>query len=1100
MSKLDTDRESVDEGTFGSTVLTLMCKRVAYLHDLEDGDAVVDVEGNTYRDVCRLGLAAPETAPDSLKALLAVRGELVDSVDTTFPETFLPDLQTFLTSNEFLALYDNDIAIEATDDLIEMMRFMGDDAELAPALERLGHRIGYLPMSEALGGVRAFANYPELHEFLLTVIDQVTPGGQAKGEFDNLLAALGATLRNAEASSDPDSEDRTGRLVLDLLMSETDLLGNASEIPLVRRDYRGIAMVSSAGNTAIGFADMDNDGLADIDEQGRYVDQNGQLMATPAPFVLPNGEEQVPWQHRDAAGRALDGPDGAPLYEYVDLDRTLVSALARDGIELFDPNKGTGLDLLRGASALMSNLPRELVTRDYGTESLTYRGYDVSESPFLDMVHGYLQLLGDPNIYDVLELGRILLRDHEPEAARLVESVVDAAGIADQYPNAEVDPGAPLADDLVAVIRQILATPGLAEALMRSLEDPAGADLPMRFRDYMKFKDPFTYDADQNLVGSFGTPVDRTMPDRSYSRSLMQRLLHLISDSNGASMCNKQDGKVKFSGITLKTYDECELVQVDNLATFYVQAIAYRRQNGSFVCENGSNATRNASGYYRCSDGARPEGKARFDFNWNLAFGYQPSDAMIQDLTTIDGFKTHPTPEALNRVLFLNPPPQAISDLMDPAETKYGQQYQSVHAGTLPVWEKDNFYDQIQPVVQAFADRNAEQLFVDLMTVLHKHWASRQSDPTHQFNLPNEAGYVWGSNAVSYEAAIVEILERRETLPDRGNLMDALHYTAPVINGITARGKSSVTILTNAARYMMTPQNGLKNRRGDTTSETIEGDAITTLSPWQLIADAYALKRERLAIAGAEGEAWQRSTGNLMDVLVRGRPVVGVGWGFKNPRFRGISVLLMDFLESRLRAHDLAGDRAEWLSTDMPGRLEEVMTGPVFAGAADFILSLQASPEARAQLESLAAYLVNELNYNAAFRTSLSSIADVLQLALDDRDIVPIAHVIGEALRPERGWVESHLAFVKEARHSDANRALVSMMRNLYTEYRPGHTAIGDLIDGISEVHRERPYEDLGADYTAADYRSLLHGLARFLDDEKRGLRRFISIIKGRNL
>jgi hypothetical protein len=579
----------------------------------------------------------------------------------------------------------------------------------------------------------------------------------------------------------------------------------------------------------------------------------------------------------------------------------------------------------------------------------------------------------------------------------------------------------------------------------------------------------------------------------------MQRLLHLISDSNGASMCNKQDGVVRILGIGVNTYDECELVQVDNLATFFVQAIAYRRSGNDFVCTNGSNATRNAQGYYRCSDGARPEGKARFDFNWGW-ISFAVNDGLIQDLTTIDGFKTRPTPEALTRVLFLDPAPSAIQELMDPAETKYGQQYQSVHAGTLPVWEMDGFYDQIQPIVQAFADRNAEQLFVDLLTVLHKHWASRQSNPTHQFNLPNEAGYVWGSNAVSYEAAIVEILARRDTMPDRGNLMDALHFSAPIINNITARGKNSVTILTNAARYMMTPRGGLKNRRGDTTSETSEGTPINTLSPWQLIADAYALKHERLLVAGAEGEAWQRSTGNLVDVLVRGRPVVGVGWGFKNPRFRGISILLMDFVESRLRAHDGAGDRAAWLATDMPGRLEDVLTGPVFAGAADFILSLQASPEARAELERLAAYLVNEINYNATFRASLSAVADVLQLALDDRDIVPIAHVIGEALRPERGWVESHLAFVKEARHSDANQALVAMMRNLYTDYRPGHTAVGDLIDGISEVHRARPYEDLGADFTEADYRSLLTGLADFLDDEKRGLRRFISIIKGRNL
>lgn len=1101
VSELDTTREPVDTGTFGSKVVTLMCKRVAYLEDLHDGNAVVDVRGDEYRDMCRLGLAPPDAAPDTLKALQAKRDGLIDAVDTTFPDGFLPDLQVFLTSNEFLALYDSGETIAAVDDLIEMMRFFADDPALAPALERLNHRLGYLPTDQSLGAVRALVNYPDLHQLLLTVSEQVTAGGQAKGEFDNLLAALGVTLRNAEATADPSDGTRTGQLALELLMSESPLLGGQSSIPMVRRDYRGVALVADAGGVPMApFADEDGDGLADVDALGRFLDDAGNLLAAPEPFALPDGDSDVPWSYRDAEGRALDSVDGDPLYDYVDLDRTMVSALARDAIDLFDPNKGTALDLLRGASAIMSTQPRQLVTRDYANgESLEYRGYDAADSPLLDMIHGYLSVLGDPNVYDVLSLGRTLLVDHEPEAARLLEAVVDAKAVAATHDEAVMDPMAPFTDDFVEVVRDILAVPGLAEALMRALEDPAVGDLAMRFRDFMKYKDQFTYDADQNLVGSFATEVDRSRADRAYDRSLMQRLLHLIDDSNGASMCNKQDGRVEIFGIGLNTYDECELVRVDNLAVFFVQAIAYNRNgSGNFTCESGS-PSRNPDGYWRCGDGSRPVGKARFDFDWGW-ISFAVSDSLLQDLTTIDGFKTRPTPEALTRVLFLSPSPDAIEHLMDPATTRYGQQYISVHDGTLPVWEARNFYDQIQPVVQAFADHDAEQLFVDLLSVLHKHWPSRQSNPTHQFNVPGSAGYVWGSNGVSYEAAMVQILERRELFPNRGNLMDALHFTAPVINNINVGGKTSVRVLTDAARYAFEPQPGLANRRGETTSQTIEGDSIPELSPIQLLLDAYSIKRDQVAASAAEGEAWQRATGNLVDVLVRAEPVPGTGWRFKNPRFRGISVILIDFLQRRLIAHDLAGDRAEWLGQTMPRDLEDIMTGPVFAGAADFILSLQASPEARRQLELLNVYLMNEVNYNEAFRLSLSSVADILQLAIDDADIVPIAHVLGEALRPERGWVDAHLEFVKRARASDQTEALVGMMRNLYNESAPGHTAIGDLIDGIAEVHRARPYADLGIDYTEADYRSILHGLADFLDDNKRGLRRFISIIEGRNL
>ena len=87
----------------------------------------------------------------------------------------------------------------------------------------------------------------------------------------------------------------------------------------------------------------------------------------------------------------------------------------------------------------------------------------------------------------------------------------------------------------------------------------------------------------------------------------------------------------------------------------------------------------------------------------------------------------HPTPEALNRVLFLDPMPDMLADTMDPARDKDGDLYLDQHVGTLPVWEANGFYDQIRPIVQAFADNNAEQLFVDFMAVMHKHWATPQS-------------------------------------------------------------------------------------------------------------------------------------------------------------------------------------------------------------------------------------------------------------------------------------------------------------------------------------------------------------------------------------
>jgi hypothetical protein len=1074
---LDVEREPVDDGTFGETVLTLVCKRIGYLSDLTDGDDTVDVRGDALRDICRDGLLAPADADAALKALQVKRDDLVAAVDTIFPEAFLPDLQSYLTSNDFLALYDDGTTVTAIDSLIGMLHLFADDATAPEALERLNARVGYLPTTPGLGLVRAVANYPDLNNFLVAVADEVTVGGTARAEWQNLSAALGVTLRAAAAVEDPADPTRTGQLALDMLLTESPYLGTSRTIPLVRRDWRGVAMATNPAEAP--FTDGDGDQLADVDAVGRYLGADGELALAPAPFTAPEGSDPVPWLDRDAEGRALSA-GGTPLYAYVDLDKTPFAALVRDGIQLFDPQKGTAFDMLRGASALVGDRVQGTRTYDNG-ESLEYRAYDTASSPLLDMVFGYLQVMRDPNVYDLLALAKELIVNHEPEVARIAEAVIQAARAGDLFPDAVIPAGSPIWDDLLVVIRQILAVPNLARDLMLAMENPAVVQLGDRFRDYMTYKDQFAYNGSQQLTGAFATPVDRAASDTNYNRSLFQRLLHLIHDSNHAVMCNKQGAQIEDPlglGLPLATYDECDLMRIDNLAVFYVQSIAFAK---------------NGSGQVIYDDGV-PRRKATFVFNWdNFLIESIVTDDLLEDMVGIQGFRTHPTPEALNRVLFLDPTPEFLANVVDPARCAENHPFKSHHGGTLPVWEKDGFYDQIRPIVQAFADHNAEQLFVDFLSVLHDHWPSDDSVVQHQTLYPENDNWVWGSNGKSYEPLISQILGQHL-------LLEALVYTAPVMNDVVAAGKTYPTIAIDAARFLVNPLAGLTNRKGELTSVDSEGEPVTTLSPWQLLADGYAGKKARIVAAPTEGAAWQGAIANLIDVLVRGDNVPTVGWQYRNPRFKGISAALIDFVDARLRAHGSPADRAAWLSTELPGDTERLLTSPVFAGAADFILSLQAAPATRAQLESLLAYLVNEVNYDEAFLTSLTGIADMLQIAVDDADLLPIVHVVGESLRAERGWVDAHLEFVKRARHADVSESLVEMMQNLFVEHRPGHTAVGDLIDGISEVHRDQPYAQLGEHYSAADYRALLRGLADFLDEEKHGLRKFITIIQGRNL
>jgi len=1106
---IDTNRTSVDTGSFGETVVTLVCKRIAYLEDLADG-GTTDVSGKNYSDICRLGLAPPDDAPDTLKALLAERDNLIQAVDTIFPEDFLPMLQAYLTSNEFLATYDRDggTAVPAVDGLIGVLRLLADDPEAIDALARLNVRLGYRPLGPALGAIRAAVNYPDMHQLLLTLSQAITPGGSARGEWQHLIDALGVTLRNAKASptaAERDDPERTARLAADFLLTERDMLGTTKTIPLVRRDPRGVAQPASLGTL---FADADGDGYADLDAVGDYVDANGQPIAAPAPFSLPEGVSDVTWQYRDDEGRPLVADGGALLYNYIDVDKTVLSALARDGVQLFDPAKGTALDLLRGTSALMGT--RVMMERTYDNgETLSYRGYDTTQSPLLDMAYGFLQVLRDPGINNTLDLARELLRNdnYQDEVSHLAEAVVSVARVADAHPEAAIPADAPLWDDLIPVVREVLADPALVEDLMRALEKPEVVGLGDRFYKYMSYKDRFDIDpSTQAVVGTFATLVDRTQPDNAFNRSLFQRLLHLVNDSSTAVACNKQNAEVKQFGVTVATYNACEMFRVPDLAIFYVQSIAYAKSGDSYVCEdnggefNPTQTRATPEQCYQIGDGWRPRPKADFHYNWNKgllstgAVDLLGGDKYVEEQAGIQGMRTHPTPQALNRVLFLDPTPQFLQNIIDPMRDRDGDYFKDQHAGTLPVWEAEGFYDQVRPIVQAFADNGQEKLFVKFLSVLHKHWPSPDS-VQHQTVDPNAPGYVWGSDGKSYEPMIADMLSRHQ-------LLEALAgEPAKVLNAVDVPNttKTFIEVTRDAARYLVNPRTGLTNRLGDPTGLTADGREVAW-SPWQVLADAYVGKTERIVASGGEGQAWRESVSEVIDTLARGQEVPTLGWQFKNPRFRGVSVALIDFLKLRIAHHQAAGDLDQWLTTTLPADLQDLLTSPVLAGAADFVLSLQASPETRQQLDALAYYLVDEITYDDTFRTSVTAAADLLQLAISDADVAPLARVAGEALRPERGWLDAHLSFVRQAREADADQALVRILRDLYDETASGRTAVGDLVDGISEVHRANPYQDLGERYTADDFRALFNGLADFLDEEKRGLRKFIGIIQDRNL
>lgn len=1067
----DDTRTDSDPGTFGHHVVDLLCNRLSFEAD------PTDVSGSSNRDTCHGGELQPG-APITVAALIGDRPRTVAAIDQAVPPDQTDALQLYLTSDDVLSAYDDNTMANSIQSLGDLLSELGDDPDAMVALTRFGARDGYRQPDVTLGQTATLVNAPEITPVLDNVLPAIASNGPAHEPWNALVRAIGATM--ASAAVEPES-DRAAVIADKLLLSEDPEVATGTPQFIVRRDDRGVARLTSIQPP---FVDVDHDGLPDTNALGQYVDADGNLIAVAMPFAS-FGDTSM----RDANGLSTEQP-----YQYLDLDRTILGALARDAQQLLDPTNNTALDLVRGSSILLGDRVQVTRTFDDGS-SLQYQGYDTTDAPLLDLAYGFSQLLRDTAADDTLALAQVLFTSHQPMMARLTEDMILTARLGDMFPAAQIVETAPLWDDMRPLLAKITADPKLVHDLLVALEDPGVQQLGDRFREFMTYNDRFDIAADQSVTGAFTSMPDRTLADDGYNRSLFERLLNVISDSQ-VSQCNKQGAKLSLIGLGIATYDACQFFSIPNLAVFYTQSIAYAKDaNGNIICEdNGGqfDGTRTATTGAGCAAygaGWRPRPKADFHYNWNnglsntTAVALLGGDHYVETQAGITGFRTHPTPEALNRVLFLDPTPQTIQDTADPMRDKWGRLYKEVHAGTLPVWEKNNFYAEIRPVVQAFADANQEQTFVDILSVLHKHWASPTSTTTQHAD-PNGANYTYGSNGVSWEPFIIAVLQT--------DLYPALTQSAAELVSVTANGKPMTQIAARAAAYLTTPLAGLTDRRNNPTGKTADGQTVPVLTPWNLIADGFVGKRRRLASAGMIGSAmWTDSIHELADILMRGDQDAN-GWHFRNPHFAATTRALIQMLRDRLAVH--VADRDQWLATDLPKKVEDTLTHPVLAAAADFLVTLDDTSVSA--LESLLTAVLDPAK--PTFATMRASAAELVQLARDDQDLVPVAKVTGRLLAKQ--YLPVQINLLNRLHEADVNKTLNDIVARLFQSEagNPGTPVISAIADGVGDVNRVTPAAG-HAVWTADDYASVFHVTADFLREQRHGLLRFVAIVKGRN-
>jgi hypothetical protein len=1142
---IDTTQKVDSYSSFGEAIYREGCQRVAWTGELAQQAAgertTVDVSATTATAVCRDNMPAPMDSPDKLKAIQVQRDLLIKTVDLILPKDFLSDLQTFMLA--LLPLQDDGTMEKSIASVADLLDVMYKDPNFTLALSRLALRNGYRPTRIAAGLVHTLVEYPQVDDFLGKLLDLIAAGGSARSEWDQVVAAMSKELKTAQAVPDPADPERTLQLGLNVILSTHPDLGNGKTRPLVSRDFRGLAVPNSVNGTLVDpFVDLDGDGLADIDAVGHFVDANGAIINPPPPFPEAGKTDTAT---RDSLGRALSSDGTTPLYSYLDLDSTVAGGMSREALTLTDPTKDTALGLVYGATALLG--PRASQTKMYMDsaggmiDSITYNGYDTSQSAVLDLVHAFAQIIGDPNAIDSLQATEQLLNKYESPTARLIKAMFDVNDLGKMHPEAQIPSTSIIYDDLSLLIIRILRVPGLAQDLVVALQDPHVRGLAPMMSRLMQARNQIDFDHTNGpdyplLAGGADLdgvdPVDRTQPDVDYNQSLMQRIAHMIHDANGAQFCNKAGAHVDIPiiGVPLFNYtNACDMFEIDDLALFYILNMA-----SPSLISSTQGTSRNDTTYKVANFCANIK-----DGTLTGAINLLGDTLLLQDQIGITGFKCAPTPAALNRSLFLAQSEQSafLQNTTDPVPCTDGDLFKDVHDKSIMAWEtrmvnnpagminaayyNDTFYDAIRPVVDAFAkhdecvafDRatgncikiqNAAKILVDVLAMFHEHWPSTMSKNFghgYQSTSRSQTRFAFTDDVHSYEPLLTEVMGKMDVVPAVIDLAPTL--TTFTVDG-TASGQPALPVMIGTARYLFDPAAataGVAYRDGSTS--TVMADGVTPIArttPYYMLADAFAHKRAALAAADADqASAWKASTSTMVDNMLTVVQNSNGSFQLKNRRMHAVTQILVEFVRSRLQSHTTSGDVDDWAHKQLTQDVTDIMGGPVFAALGDFVTKVEADPDARTQLYNLLQYMMNEAQNDEVFQTALTTLADQVQMFLDDPDLVPVAHIFGEALNPARNIVDQQIDLIKRARDLDArkpDRALLVILRNLYKLDQNNVYPASNVADIVSEINRTHPGQ--GGDLNAGDYKTLLGETRDFLTDEQRGLPRFIEIIKNR--
>lgn len=1158
----DTRRAPAPQGTLGEEVFQVMCERVHWGETPRD----LGFTNGRRPCTRGLGPTetAAGVGPRAT-ALARMRPDLVASLDQSMPRPLYDPLDRLLvdllplygpdgtgrrtpdggafviTTADGGTAVAEDLLPQTTRAVAQQLASMATNADVLRALGRMSQRQGYRPPESAIGLMRPMLAYDQINGVLdatLGLVREATPTqpqGRAYPQFSQVLSVL----RGEFQSAGPSTATVTGTTLdaaTDLFFRSDPSLARGDRPTLVvRRDTSGNALPT--GSTTAGLPTpfpLYRTAAAPRDAQGRattasgfawrYLDLNPTVLAAlsrelPTLLGAPTHAE-LPALQLVSGMRPLMGPREMTSRDY--------GAAGRVDYQRYTANASPLIDLVHGTGSLLTHRDVDAILNMAGAlmaperEALTAR------------------LVGAMLAIDEAS-------DRVPEARMDARSVIwdDVMNVVQRIAQ---EPG--LLEDILeatARLQEPLPATGLWDASCAGTR-PA-ANLARAFGNYAVNRDRVQPDWSGNwnahVPVNLSQSVNRSAADTLDNRSVLQRLFHLIDDLNGSHLCNKPGAAIRLyasflpGGIgvpgSASNIPACQLVEVPDAAAFYVRSIA---GNGRAVLPLQIPGILGTITSFARTVGINLDGTL---------------DNLVQSQSGITGFTSQPSPYAISRLVF-NPTPNGfLTNLMDaptvrnsgavpsPIASSDPRLVRNAHPGTIFAWEGYCFYDSIRPLATAFArhDRlngrldpalapggdpntmrptyidmaNGSRLFTELLAAFHRHWATPAAG-TYQSTTRCEscregANFSQMDGGDRYEPVLKAALDG-DLLPALSDLTRELR-TLDVGGG--RNGLQAVAALTRAlvdvrpramdgSPAFATP---LRYRNGTTSALWADGTTpVGGVNLFYLFADAFNAMDPRFAAEPDRHAEWLAARSSMVDQFLATEGS-GSTARFHNRAIPGVTRALVGWLRDRVAAHRAAGDLDPW-ALGLSGRLETVVRDAPFAAATDLGLAMRDDPAARVALGRLLTHMMDDTAPNARSAspqaTTLSALAEMLQVMRADGDVDPLLRSLAPAMQPRTGLVPQSLRFLDRARALDRDRALLSVLGHAVERPTTGDPLTPEpltvLADGIADTNRERPGDH--GPMSPQDVFYVFREVISFLTDNSRGLEQFYAIVQRRRL